>query len=106
MANSNVVKSAENYIPYCKDQGMPNLVGTVLPGCSCYAYTALAPSSGAMTLPYVMANDSYKIVVQNNTAARQVYVATKTSTTFTPTGANASDSLDIWIFGQLKDQLA
>ena len=63
MANSNVVKSAENYIPYCKDQGMPNLVATFNPGVGCYSYTDVAPISGALTLPHAMANATYRFPI-------------------------------------------
>jgi len=105
MANSNIVKNADMYIPYCMDQGMHNIVGTTNPGFSVRAYTALAPASGAMTLPFEMANTSYMIAIQNNTRAALVYVTAKTATTFTPAGATTSDSLDIWVFGTFKDQL-
>ena len=105
MANSNVVKNADMYIPYCRDQGMHNLLGTTNAGYSVRAYTDVAPASGAMTLPFAMANDAYMIAIQNNTRAALVYVTAKTATTFTPAGATTSDSLDIWVFGTFKDQL-
>jgi len=105
MANSSMVKNADMYIPYCMDQGMHNIVGTTNPGCSMRAYTDTVPTPATMTLPFAMANTTYQIYIQNNTAARVVYVGTKTATTFTPTGANTGDSLDIWVFGTFKDQL-
>ena len=105
MANSNVVKSAANYIPYCKDQGMPNLVATVKPGVGLYSYTENAPSSGAMTLPHAMANATYQIFIIDNAREKAIYATTKTANTFVPVGATSGDTLDIFVIGTLKDQL-
>lgn len=107
-ATSVTPKNAQDYIPYCADQGMRNLVGTYSPGVSVLSFSAAMPGGGVIALPATMANTSYQVFVHNHTGAVQGTVAAgdRAVDQITVTGPTAADELDIMVVGQLDGQLA
>lgn len=105
---SNLPKNASDHIPYCKDQGIPNLVAAPKRGVGMYSFTALMPADGIIALPYKMANALYQCFVANITDVADpgaVPYANRTISQITVVGPDTSDVLDILIVGQLDGQL-
>lgn len=104
-------KDAKDFIPYCADQGIPNISGTNKPGLSVQALPEWSmPAGGVLAFEdeglMGMADTNYGVVVQNQTStARPATVGSKTATQCTITGPNAADVLDIVITGRLRGQL-
>ncbi len=106
-------KNASDFIPFCKDQGIPNLVGTANKGVSLQGATHAMPADGVITFAALglgdMEDGSYQIVIQNHSDAADegtVDPATRTSAGFTIVGPDTADVLDILILGRLAGQLA
>ena len=101
-------KDAANYIPWFKDQGIPNPVGCPKRGLSMFSFTTTMPVGGVIVLPYTMENGSYQVVSHNHTDATKqgtVAIADRKIAQITVAGPTPTDVLDIIIFGQLKGQL-
>ncbi len=102
-------KLAKDFIPFCKDQGMPSILGA--PGSAQSAYSfgvASMVAGGVITLPYPMENATYQCFVNDQTHPGLAVVldANKTTTQITVTGASTADALDILIIGTLKNQVS
>lgn len=82
MATSNLPKKAEDHIPYCKDQGLPYLVGAGSAGLAMQAKRVAMPVDGNIVFAdqgmQDMADDAYLVVLQNQSTGAAV-----------TTGANA-----------------
>ena len=103
-------KDAKDYIPYCADQGIPNIPGTNKPGLSMQVLPEWSfPAGGVLVFEdeglMNMANAEYGVLVQNQTSAARPATVAKTATGCTLTGPNAADVLDIVITGKLQGQL-
>lgn len=111
-AASQFPKDAIDHIPYCKDQGIKNLVGTYKRGESIQHICSTMPADGIFLFATFglsdMANGSYAVFVQNHTdpadEATCARVARLTNQ-FTLSGPDTGDELDILIVGQLAGQL-
>lgn len=109
-------KDAKDFIPYCEDQGMPNLAGAGKPGVTVQYLSDWAMVSGGVVnfvdqglLNMDVTNDTYAVIIQNQTdAADEATVAAsgKLGTQFTIVGPDVADVLDIVIVGTLKGQLS
>lgn len=107
---SKLPKDAKDLIPYCEDQGIPNLAGAYARGVSVQHDIYVA---GAGADPYVFADEglsdmadvAYVVIAMNQTAvARPMTATSKAVTGFTLTGQNAADVVDLIIVGRLKGQ--
>ena len=112
MANSGMVKDAKDYIPFCADQGLPNLVGAASRGLSMQVLIHTVASSPE-DIVFAdqgledMYDGNYVVFTQNQTDVADPGTATgKSATQFTLTGPDAADVVDIVIIGRLKGQLA
>ena len=110
-AASSMAKNAADHIPYCKDQGMHNLMGAAVSGQSMFMIRTVMPSDGIIVLPYVMENTTYAVSIHNHTDQTKSGLAAYVSRTvsqFTITvsgGPSTNDVLDVIIVGQIKGQL-
>ena len=108
-------KDAKDQIPFCDDQGMPNLVGTQNQGVSLQHIAEWVMVSGGVVvfadvgLADMDIDDGvYAVFIQNQTDAADegtVATADKLATQLTITGPDDDDVLDIAIIGKLKGQL-
>jgi glycine cleavage system aminomethyltransferase T len=112
MATSGMKKNASDFIPYCRDQGMPGLCGAAKAGVSIQAASVVMPADGVVTFAGMnmtnMADASYVVLVQNHTDKADpasVDPATKTTLGFTIAGPDAADVLAVVVIGALKGQL-
>jgi hypothetical protein len=107
-----LTKNAKDHIPYCADQGMPNLVAASASGISIQSFQALMPADGVFVFAEQGLSDmetaAYLVLIHNHTGTTQGTVdnADRTVSQITVTGPTTSDVLDIVIVGQLKGQLA
>lgn len=112
MANSGMKKNANDLIPYCQDQGIPNLVGTPESGMSVQHIQVTMPADGIIVFAdhgaVDMANEFYGVDIHNHTGANHGIVPTadRKVNQITITGPTTGDVLDIFLFGALKGQLA
>lgn len=112
MSNSGMKKDAKDLIPYCGDQGMPNLVGTPKAGMSVQHIQAAMPADGIIVFAdhgaMNMASESYGVDIHNHTGSNHGIVPTadRKVNQITITGPTTDDVLDIFLFGALKGQLA
>jgi hypothetical protein len=111
-AASTLPKNAADHIPFCKDQGIPNLVGSSKRGESIQHICTTMPADGIIVFATFglsnMANGNYAVIVTNHTdPADQATCARVARLTdkFTLAGADAADELDILVIGQLAGQL-
>ena len=112
----NMKKNARDQIPYCEDQGMPNLTGAAKSGVSVQHLPDWTMVSGGVVVfaDQGLANmdvsaAKYSVIIQNQTdPADEATVAAsgKLGTQFTIVGPDAGDILDVVIMGTLKGQLA
>jgi len=107
-----MAKDLKDLIPAMDDQGIKNVTGCPQRGKSLQGATVTVAST-PQTITFAemgledMASTSYQVIVQNQTdAADEAVVSAKTVTGFTITGPDASDVIDLLIFGQTKGQLA
>jgi hypothetical protein len=112
MATSNLTKHAEDHIPFCKDQGLPDLVAAPKAGVSIQHLATTMPSGGVIDFETYglknMANVSYCVIVVNHTdgsATGTVSRAARLKTQITVAGPTAGHELDILVIGQLAGQL-
>lgn len=109
-------KNANDYIPFCDDQGMPCLVGTNAPGVSIQKLSGWAMPAGGVVvfadeglMDMDVDSDTYCVLIQNQSDAADegtVAEAAKLATQFTIVGPDVADVLDIVVVGTLKGQLA
>lgn len=104
-------KDAKDFIPYCADQGIPNIAGTNAPGVSIQVLPNWSmPAGGAVVFADEglsdMADTAYAVLLQNQTDVADPGVAgSKAASGFTITGPDQNDVLDIIIIGRLSGQL-
>jgi len=110
---SNLPKNAQDYIPYLKDQGIPNLAGAHKVGVSFQVHQVEMPADGIVVFATHgmsdMADTSYAVFVHNHTTESKqgkVALADRKTTQITIVGPATSEVLDILIVGQLKGQTA
>lgn len=108
--SSGLPKDAKDFIPYCEDQGIPNLCGAFARGVS-IQHVIYSAGAGADAVLFSeqglsdMANTAFVVIAMNQTAvARPMAVSSKAVTGFTITGQNAADVVDLIIVGRLKGQ--
>lgn len=112
MAQSNLTKHAKDQIPFCADQGIPDLVGAAKAGVSIQHKVTTMPAGGVIDFAAYgmqnMASSNYAVIVINHTSAGTgtVAAAARTPTQITITGPTTADEIDIIIIGQLDGQLA
>jgi hypothetical protein len=106
-ATSNLAKDAWDHLPYLKDQGIPNVVGTPGRGVSIQSFQTTMPAGGVIPLPQSMANAGYQVLVHNHDGANHgtAPTATRRVTQFTLVGPTPGELLDVMVVGQLKGQL-
>jgi tartrate dehydratase alpha subunit/fumarate hydratase class I-like protein len=106
-------KDAKDHIPFCQDQGIPNLVGTKSPGKSIQGLTYTMVLGGVVDFEanglskMDVSDGKYQVIIQNHTDVGDeaaVAEADKLGHQFTITGPDADDVLDILIFGRLAGQ--
>ncbi len=111
-------KDAKDQIPFCDDQGMPNLCGAAARGVAVQHLTWPMESGGVVVFADVGLSDmevdaangygGYVVLIQNQTDVADegtVAEAAKLPTQITVAGPDVADVLDIAIIGQLKGQL-
>lgn len=111
MSTSGLKKKAQDFIPYCKDQGLPHLVGAAAGGVSMQYKRTTMPNDGVVTFEGLgmqnMANALYAVIVQNVTDPADVgYVTTLTTAGFTIVGPDTGDAINLIVIGTLKGQLS
>jgi hypothetical protein len=109
-------KNAKDFIPYCQDQGIPQLVGTGRSGVSLQKLSGFAmPAGGEVVFAdqglsdMNITNGKYAVLVQNQSDVADeatIAEADKLANKFTITGPDTNDVLDIVIVGTLKGQLS
>lgn len=109
-AKSAFPKDAHRHLPYLADQGIPNLCGAFAQGVSIQVLRIAMPNGGVINLAANGLSDmedaNYAIIIQNHSdAADEATVGTRAYNSFTITGPDDGDALDIVIIGQLKGQL-
>lgn len=112
MATSVSAKKASDSIPFCKDQGLPYLVGTNNPGVSIQASRYTMVAGGVFNFAAQglanMLDGTYIVHVLNNTGSAAAKVAqdtTRNANGFVITGPTAGDGLDVIIVGCIAGQL-
>lgn len=102
-------KNAEDQIPFCEDQGIPNLCGTNGAGICIQSLTWTMVAGGVVTFATEgltnMYNTTYQVIVQNQTDVADEATVAKTVSNITITGPDNGDVLDIVIIGRLTGQL-
>jgi hypothetical protein len=108
-------KDARDLIPYCHDQGMPNLTGAGKSGVSVQHLSGWPMESGGVVKfadvglkDMDVSVDKYSVFIQNHSDVADegtVAASAKLSTQFTIVGPDVADVLDIMIVGTLKGQL-
>ena len=105
-------KDLNTLMPALADQGIKNVCGCPQRGKSLQGVT-LTVASSPQNLTFAalglenMASATYQVIVQNQSdAADEATVSNKATTGFTITGPDATDVVDILIFGQVAGQLA
>ena len=108
-------KDARTQIPYCDDQGMPNLTGAAKSGISLQHLSDYVMPSGGVVVFVTeglrdmdVSVDKYSVLIQNHSDAADegtVTASTKLATQFTIAGPDTGDILDVLIVGTLKGQL-
>lgn len=108
-------KNAKDHIPFCQDQGIPNLAGTDKPGVSIQHIPEWVMVAGGVVVfadvglaDMDIEDGIYSVLIQNQTdPADEATVATaaKLSQQLTVVGPDNDDLLDIVIVGKLKGQL-
>ena len=112
MADSRMPKDAEDLIPFCKDQGLPNLCGAGARGVSIQVAEfemASAPDDFVFADNGLldMADGTYHVILHNQTdVADDALISAKTALQFTITGQDTADVVTLLIVGRLKGQLA
>jgi hypothetical protein len=113
MAISNMPKNAQEYIPYLKDQGIPNLVGAAAKGFSMQGHQIAMPADGIVVFTnhglMDMADTSYLVQIHNHTTESKqgkVALADRKTSQITIVGPATSEVLDVVLFGKLKGQIA
>jgi len=107
-----MAKKASDYIPFCKDQGIPHLTGAGAGGSSMQFKNNWAmPGGGAFVFEdqglVNMSDGNYVVLTQNQTDVLDPgTVGSKTKTGFVLTGPDAADEIDIVIIGRLDGQSA
>lgn len=109
-------KDAKDFIPYCQDQGMPNLVGAAVSGQSIQKLSGWPmPTGGVIVFEdeglvnMDISNGTYAVFVQNQTDAADegtVAEAAKLGNQLTIVGPDVADVLDVMIVGTLEGQLS
>lgn len=109
-------KKASAHIPYCEDQGMPNLTAAAKSGVAIQHLAAWPmPSGGVLVFAdeglsdMDITNGAYSVLIQNHTDAADegtCLEAVRLNTQLTITGPDAADVLDVVIIGTLKGQLS
>ena len=105
---SRLPKDAKDHIPYCSDQGIPNITGTPSRGVGLQSFQTTMPNGGVIALPFKMENTSYRVYIHNHTReamAGLVANSDRAINQITVTGPTNGDVLDILIIGQLQGQL-
>lgn len=103
-------KGAKDHIPYCEDQGIPNLCGAYARGESVQiAIFAMVTAPDDFVFAdnglSNMANTTYVVIPQNQTDSTKPATATsKAVTGFTLTGPAIGDVVDLVIMGKLAGQ--
>lgn len=108
-------KDAKDLIPYCDDQGIPNLAAAAKSGVAIQYLSDWPMVSGGVVVfadeglvDMDVGADTYAVFIQNQTDAADeatVAAAGKLGTQFTIVGPDVADVLDILIVGTLKGQL-
>lgn len=113
MATSNMPKNAQEYIPYLKDQGIPNLVGAAARGVSIQVHQVAMPADGIVVFSthglLDMADTNYAVLVHNHTTESKqgkVALADRKTTQITIAGPAENEVLDVVLIGLLKGQIA
>lgn len=113
MATSTMPKKAQEYIPYLKDQGIPNLVGSFKNGVSIQVHQVEMPANGIVVFATHgmsdMADTSYAVQIHNHTTESKqgkVALSDRKTTQITIVGPATSEVLDVVLFGKLKGQTA
>ena len=109
----NHARDAKDYSPFCRDQGMPNVLGASQQGLSVQYVQWLMSATGVLDFGTVglqdMKNGLYTVMIHNHThAAREalVDITDRLVNELTVTGSpSTSDILDIAIIGPMKGQL-
>jgi hypothetical protein len=113
MATSTIPKNAQEYIPYLKDQGIPNVTGAAAKGVSIQVHQVAMPSDGIVVFAthglMDMADGSYVVLIHNHTTeAKQgkSALADRKATQLTIVGPAEGEILDVVLVGKLKGQIA
>ena len=105
-------KTASDYIPFCKDQGIDHLAGAAKAGVTMQAIQIAMPATGVIKFAdnglKAMADTSYSVIVGNITDVADpgyVALADRLTTQITVTGPTTADELDIVIVGKVARQV-
>lgn len=109
-AISNLPKRADAHIPFCKDQGLPYIVGAAKTGVSIQRGQIAMPADGVIlfsALGFEAMTTGYQVLLHNHTGAVQGTVANNARLfdRFTVVGPTTADVLDIVVIGTLAGQL-
>ncbi len=110
--SSGLTKRASDQIPYCKDQGIPYLAAAAAPGMSIQAAQVTQVGASPFSVDLAaqglapMANTSYAVIVQGETAARvTVDQSSITVNGFDVLGGADTEVLHLLVVGRLAEQL-
>lgn len=107
-------KNAADLVPYCADQGIPNLAGAGQRGVSVQRFQVIVPALAvAYTLIFVpeggmdMGHADYHVQITNHTTQGTGICdpATRTAKQLEITSVLAADVLEVLVCGRLKGQL-
>jgi len=107
-------KNAADYVAYCADQGIPNLVGAGQRGVSAQMFRVIVPALAVdYTLVFVaeggvdMADADYHVHLTNHTSEGSGIAAlvTRTGKQLVITSVAAADVIEVVVCGKLKGQL-
>lgn len=107
-------KDAQDHIPFCADQGIPNLVGTPKKGFGAQSFRVTVPGA-AVTYTLVfeteggmdMADAAYRVEITNHTTQGTgiAPLADRTAKQLILRSVAAADVLEVLVTGTLKGQL-
>ena len=109
-------KNASDQIPFCEDQGMPNLTAAAKSGVAMQHLPVWPmPSGGVLVfedqglVDMDIANGVYSVIIHNHTDAADegtCLEAVRLNTQLTISGPDDDDVLDVVVIGTLKGQLS
>ena len=111
-AASMMLKHAKDHIPFCKDQGMADLMGATKGAQSIQSFQIPMPNGGVITFAAGnvenMADGNYLVLIHNHTGSVQGTVdpASRTAAQFTVVGPTDDDVLDIVVVGTVIGQVS